>query len=298
MWIFLALISAVLLGIYDIFKKISLKNNAVIPVLAASILISALCFIPVILFSYLNPEKAQSLFLYVPEIDWHVHLFILLKALIVLGSWMSAYFGMKNIPITIFSPIRATQPMWTVLGAFLIFSERLTPIQLMGVVITILSFYLFSLAGLKEGISWKKNKWIWLIILATFLGAVSGLYDKHLMQQYDRIAVQVYSTVYQAVTMILVLLFLWFPTRKKTTPFQWRWAIAGISLFLILADFVYFWSLSLDGALISVVSTIRRSGAVVPFLYGALFLHEKNLKVKAILLSGVLLGVILLYVGQ
>jgi transporter family protein len=69
-------------------------------------------------------------------------------------------------------------------------------------------------------------------------------------------------------------------------------------VFLILADFVYFKALSMDDALISVVSTIRRSGAVVPFAYGALFLHEKNLKVKTVLLCGVLTGVFLLYVGS
>ena len=298
MWIVLALISAVFLGVYDIFKKVSLKGNAVIPVLTFSILISALFFIPVIAFSYIDPVKAQSFYIYVPHVDWSTHFFILLKALVVLGSWISAYFGMKHIPITLFSPIRATQPMWTVVGAFFIFSERLAPVQFIGVIITIFSFYLFSLVGLKEGISWKRNRWIWLIILATLLGAASGLYDKHLMQQYDRMAVQVYSTMYQAVIMIIITLFLWFPTREKTTPFQWRWAIAGISLFLILADFVYFWALSSDGALISVVSTIRRSGAIVPFLYGSLFLREKNLKTKAVLLGGVLLGVILLYIGR
>jgi len=298
MWIVLALLSALLLGVYDIFKKVSLKNNAVIPVLTFSILISALFFVPLIVFSCVDPERARSFYIYVPNVAWDVHLFILLKALIVLGSWISAYFGMKHIPITIFSPVRATQPVWTVIGAFLIFSERLTLVQLAGVAITIISFFLFSLAGLKEGISWKKNRWIWLIILATLLGAVSGLYDKHLMLQYDRIAVQVYSTMYQAVIMIVITLFLWFPARKKTTPFQWRWTIVGISLFLILADFVYFWALSSDGALISVISTIRRSGAVVPFLYGAVFLYEKNLKTKVILLSGVLFGVILLYIGR
>ncbi|MDR1730262.1 MAG: DMT family transporter [Prevotellaceae bacterium] len=298
MWIILALVSAFFLGIYDIFKKVSLKGNAVIPVLACSIFISAVCFLPVISFSYIDPQRAQSLFIYVPEVDWKTHLFILLKAVIVLGSWISAYFGMKHIPITLFSPIRATQPVWTVVGAFFIFSERLSPLQFVGVAITIFSFYLFSLVGLKEGISWKSNRWIWLIILATLLGAASGLYDKHLMLQYDRMAVQVYSTMYQAVIMLVITLLLWFPTRAKTTPFQWRWTIAGISLFLMLADFVYFWALSTGGALISVVSTIRRSGAVVPFLYGVVFLREKNLKTKAMLLGGVLLGVILLYVGR
>jgi len=296
-WVLLALSSAILLGIYDVFKKMSLKENAVIPVLTLSIIISAILFLFPLAASSIAPESMKSLHFYVPEVGLKAHLFILLKSVIVLGSWISAYFGMKNIPITIYSPIRATQPVWTVVGAFFIFSERLTPLQAIGVIITITFFYLFSLAGLKEGISWKRNKWIWLIVLATLLGSASGLYDKHLMHEFDRVAVQVYSTLYQAIIMLIVLFTLWYPNRKNTTPFQWRWSIVGISLFLMVADYVYYWALSSDGALISIVSTIRRSGAVVPFLFGALFLKEKNLKVKGLLLCGILVGVVLLTIG-
>lgn len=297
MWVLLALCSALLLGIYDVFKKRSLKENAVIPVLASSIFISAVIFTPFLLLSTFAPQVMEGSYFYVPKMDFSTHLRIFLKSAIVLGSWISAYFGMKYVPITIFSPIRATQPMWTVIGAFFIFSEHLTPLQAVGVVVTIFFFYCFSLAGLKEGISWKKNKWIWLIILATLLGAASGLYDKHLMRSFDRVGVQVFSTMYQALLMLIILLTLWYPNRKKTTPFEWRWTIAGISIFLIFADYVYFWALSSEDALISIVSTIRRSGAVVPFLYGALFLGEKNLKLKGVLLCGILCGVALLTVG-
>lgn len=298
MWILLAICSALLLGIYDVFKKISLKENAVIPVLSASIFISFLFFLPVLGLSAWRPETAKELHIFVPEIPWETHLLILFKSLIVLGSWISAYFGMKHIPITIYAPIRATQPIWTVVGALIIFSEELSSLQGIGVVVTITSFYLFSVIGHKEGISWKSNKWIWLILLATLLGTVSGLYDKHLMKHFDRMAVQVFSTTYQAIAMLLVSLLLWYPNRKNSTPFQWRWAILDISIFLIIADYVYFWALSEDGAMISVISTIRRSGAIVPFCYGALMLHEKNLKVKSLLLLGVLTGIFLLYLGR
>ena len=297
MWVLLALLSALLLGIYDVFKKISLKDNAVIPVLASSIFISAVVFALSIGLSEISPEKMRAVHFHVPVIDRKAHLLIFLKSIIVLSSWISAYFGMKNIPITIYSPIRSTQPVWTVIGAFIIFAERLTVVQAVGVSITIISFYLFSLAGIKEGISWKSNKWVWMIILATLLGSVSGLYDKHLMHDHDRVAVQVYSTIYQAIVMLIIVFALWWPTRHKTTRFSWRWSIVGVSLFLMMADYAYYWSLSSDGAMISIVSTIRRSGAVVPFLFGAFTLKEKNLKVKGILLCGILAGVILLTFG-
>lgn len=296
MWIFLALASALLLGVYDIFKKISIKENAVIPVLAGSIFISAFLLSCCILLSHTHPELMRRVDFYVPSINWETHLSIFIKASIVLGSWISAYFGMKYVPLTIFSPIRATQPIWTVLGAFLLFSEHLTTLQIIGITITISAFYLFSLIGIKEGFSLKNNKWVWLIILATLLGSASGLYDKHLMTNYDRVAVQVYSTIYQAIIMLFILFFVWYPQRKKSTAFQWRWSIVGIAIFLTLADYLYFWALSQEGALISIISTIRRSGAIVPFLYGALFLHEKNLLKKGILLIFILLGVFLLVV--
>lgn len=297
MWVVLAICSALLLGIYDVFKKRSLRDNAVIPVLFLSIVISTFMFVPIVVLSVVSEDFKDS-GLYVPKADLEAHLYIFVKAVIVLGSWICAYFGMKNIPITIFSPIRATQPIWTLIGAVVIYAEVLSGWQVAGIALTIVSFYFFSIAGLKEGVSWKSNRWVWLVILATLLGAVSGLYDKFLMKQFDRMTVQVYSSVYQTILMAAVLFFLWYPNRSNTTPFQWRWSIVGISVFLVLADFVYFKALSMDDALISVVSTIRRSGAVVPFAYGALFLHEKNLKVKTVLLCGVLTGVFLLYVGS
>ena len=133
----------------------------------------------------------------------------------------------------------------------------------------------------------RHNKWIVFIALASILGAVSGLYDKYLMASpenggvgLDRMVVQSYYNFYQFGLMGLVLLFLWLPVRKKTTPFSWHWSILMISLFLCAADFVYFYALSLDGAMISIVSMVRRGSVLVSFLFGALIFREKNLRSK------------------
>jgi len=297
MWILLGLLSAVGLGIYDIFKKLSLNENAVIPVLFFSILTSSCMLLPIHLVSVFSPETAQHTILNVPSVSFHAHMLIVIKSCIVLSSWLFAYFAMKHLPITIASPIKATQPIWIVLGAVLFFGERLSLFQATGVIITLVSFYLFSVAGAREGFS-LKNKWVWFIIMATLTGAASGLYDKYLMKELPRFTVQVYYTYYQAVIMAFITLILWYPKRKKTTPFQWRWSIVCISLFLVLSDFCYFFALSTEGSLIAVISTLRRSGVVIPFLFGALFMYEKNLKKKIISLIGILLGIIFLFLGS
>lgn len=98
--------------------------------------------------------------------------------------------------------------------------------------------------------------------------------------------------------MTIVMLFIWLPTRKQTTPFVWRWSILFISLFLTAADMAYFYALSCPGAMIAIVSMVRRGSVIVSFLFGAMIFKEKNLRSKAIDLLFVLLGMACLFIGS
>lgn len=298
MWLFLAFCSAALLGFYDVFKKKSLANNAVLPVLGLNTLFSSLIFLPFIVLSYVRPEMLEGTLFFVPQAGWETHKFIILKSLIVLSSWILGYFGMKHLPLTIVGPINATRPVMTLVGALLIFGERLNLYQWIGVILAIVSFFLLSRSGKKEGIDFTHNKWVWFIVLAAVLGAISGLYDKYLMGQFNNMIVQSWYNVYQLFLMGGMILFLWWPRRKSTTPFRWTWYIIFISIFLSAADFVYFYALSMEDSMISIVSMVRRSSVIVSFLFGAMVFGEKNLKSKAIDLLLVLLGMIFLYLGR
>lgn len=299
MWLLLAFLSAALLGFYDAFKKHSLRDNAVLPVLFLNTVFSSLVFLPFILVSAFAPSLLSHCeLLYVPISGWEVHKFILLKSAIVLSSWIFGYFGMKHLPLTIVGPINATRPVMVLLGAMLLFGERLNLYQWIGVLLAVLSFFLLSRSGKKEGIDFKHNKWILFIVLAAVTGAVSGLYDKYLMKQLNPMLVQSWYNVYQVFIMCPIILLLWYPKRKESTPFHWKWTILGISLFLCAADFVYFYALSLDDSMISIVSMVRRGSVVVSFLFGALFFREKNLKSKAVDLLLVLIGMFFLYLGS
>ncbi|MDE5639015.1 MAG: hypothetical protein K2I47_04375 [Odoribacter sp.] len=64
-----------------------------------------------------------------------------------------------------------------------------------------------------------------------------------------------------------------------------------------LADFAYFYALSHTGAMISVISLVRRSGVIVSFIAGAVLLKEKNLKTKFIDLILVIAEMLLIYKG-
>jgi hypothetical protein len=298
MWLLLAFLSAALLGFYDVFKKKSLKDNAVLPVLGLNTLFSSLIFLPFILISACKPDWLQGSMFYVPAAGWEVHRFILVKSFIVLSSWVLGYFGMKHLPLTIVGPINATRPVMTLVGAMLVFGEHLNLYQWVGVTLAIVSFFMLSRSGRKEGINFRHNKWIFCIVLAAFLGAVSGLYDKFLMARFDRMVVQSWYNIYQLFIMGSVLMLLWWPKRKTTTPFRWDWCIICISIFLSAADFVYFYALSLPGSMISIVSMVRRGSVIVSFLCAAMLFREKNLKSKVVDLVLVMIGMFFLYLGS
>lgn len=304
MWLLLAFLSAALLGFYDSFKKQALNSNAVIPVLFLNTLFSSLIFLPFILVSGTTTLLDDSIF-HVASGGWDMHKYILLKSLIVLSSWVLGYFGMKHLPLTIVGPINATRPVMVLVGALLVFGERLNVWQWTGVLLAIVSFLMLSHSGKKEGIDFKRDHYIWMIVGAAVLGALSGLYDKYLMAPVghggvglDKMMVQSYYNIYQCFMMGAMLLLLWWPKHKVTTPFHWSWAIVGVSVFLSVADFVYFYSLSLPDAMISIVSMVRRGSVIVSFLFGAIAFHEHNLKAKAVDLALVLLGMVFLYIGS
>lgn len=298
MWILFAFLSASLLGLYDVFKKKSLQGNAVLPVLMVNTVLCALAFLPMVVASVLGLDSA------IPRADMHAHLLVLAKSAIVLTSWVSGYYAIKHLPLTIVGPINATRPVMTLVGALLVYGERLNAWQWAGVLLALLSLFLLSRSGKKEGIDFAHNHWIFLLLLAAVSGALSGLYDKYLMAPataggagLDRLFVQGRYNLYQAVIMSVVILSIWYPTRHQTTPFRWRWSIVFISVFLTLADMAYFYALSLPGAMISVVSMVRRGSVVVSFLFGALLFREKNLKAKFLDLVFVILGMVCLWFG-
>lgn len=296
--LYLAFLSAALLGIYDTFRKQSLKDNAVLPVLFLNTIFLSLMFLPFILVSTFSPHVLEGSIFFVPQAGWEVHRYILLKSCIVLSSWILGYFATKHLPLTIIGPINATRPVMVLIGALLLFGERLNLYQWIGVTLAIISFFLLSRSGKKEGIDFKHNRWIFLLVMAAVMGAVSGLYDKYLMKQFAPMLVQSWYNIYQVFIMCPIILLLWYPQRKKSTPFQWRWTIPCISLFLGAADFAYFYALSYPDAMISVISMIRRGSVVVSFACGALVFHEKNLKSKIVDLILVLIGMFFLYLGS
>ena len=303
MWVVLSLISAFLLGFYDIFKKQTVVGNAIIPVLFYSTLVSGLLFLPFILLSYFKPYIFVGDFmskLYIEPITLQQHLFIIGKTALILCSWMFSYSAMKHLPITVVGPVNQLRPAISVILLFLIFQEKLTLVQWLGVVLAIVSFYLMNRSGKLEGIHFKSNKWVYMLLGSAILVALSGVYDKFLLSYIDKpmspATIQAWYTIYDFLMMAVMFFIIWLP-RRKEQPFEWRWGIVAMAIFVTVADVIYLTGLKQDAAVVVLIPLILYGvRLIVSFVYGIFGFKEQNIRSKIIPLLMVLAALVCLCV--
>ncbi|WP_103068246.1 DMT family transporter [Aquimarina sediminis] len=296
MWMYLGLLAALFLGLHNLCKKHAVQGNEVFPVLLGTIGSGFLILLPFFIGSFYFPEYTKQIGFHINSISWKIHGFIFIKSMIMASSWVLAYQALKHLPITIVTPIRSAGPFFTFIGAIFIYQEKPNFLQWIGFFLIILSVILYSKIGKKEGINFKRNKWIFAIIGATFLGASSGLYDKFLIQslELNPQTLQFWFCFYTVLILLGILSITWFPNKEKRKEFKWRWTIVAVGILLQAADYFYFKALQDPEALIMLLSAIKRSQILIAVVVGGLVFKEKNKRKKLIPLFGIMMGVCLI----
>ncbi len=275
MWIWMALSSALLLGFYEVAKKMALKKNGIYAILLATTVLSAVFLSP-----FLSPGVFAD------------HLRLLFKALLVTASWVSGMIALKLLPITTVSTFKASRPMFVVLFSILLFGERLNAFQWTGVVAMLAAIWLLSVNSEREGISVKGNKGFAALAVSIFTGVASALWDKHILAGMEPLFVQSWTNVYISLFLAAIILIRRCGGHKET--FRPDWNLLLIALFITGADMLYFFSLKEAGSMLSVVSLIRRSSVIVTFTLGAIIFKEKRIAQKGGVLLLMLAGLSIL----
>lgn len=281
MWLIMTLGSALLLGIYDVFKKQALKNNGVLWVLLAATAISTILLIP-----FFSSGPVED------------HMRLQLKAFMVTVSWVSGLIALKLLPVTTASTIKASRPFFVVLFSIVLFGERLNAWQWAGVALALLAMTLLSGASKKEGIAFSKSKGVLAMVISVLAGVASALYDKHMIADMEPLFIQCWCNFYVTVMLVICVIVKALHDKEKRERFHWDWMLPVIALFIVGADMLYFYALKQEGALLSVVSLIRRCSVVVTFVLGAIVFKEKKIKEKAVDLAILLAGMALLLYGS
>ena len=287
-WTAWILLSSFFLALYDLAKKASARNNAVLPVLLCSTCCGCAAFIAGISVC----GKLPAVFANTNE---QVLLLAAIKSVIVATSWVFTFYALRTLPITIAPPIRASAPALVFIAAFFLYGEIPSWIQAIGMLAVFGGYFVFSWAGKHEGIDFFRNKAVWSAIAGAGFSALSSIWDKYVFQ-VRAMPVETVQFFFQ-VGLVCVYALILSGQRLLKLPhdrFEFRFTIPFVGILLAAADWLYFKGLAVPEAPISVGSLLRRFSVVITFVLGARFFHETNLRRKALALAAILVGVILI----
>ena len=285
MWLWLTVLSALLLGTYDVAKKRALKRNGVYWILVTATGLTAL---------YLSP------FLFLKTGSLSDHLSLVLKAVLVSASWVSGLKAMGCLPLTTVSTIKASRPMFVLIFSIILFGEKLNLLQWLGVAIVMTALFLSSRSKHHETDKKTSAKGISLMVVSVLSGAASALYDKHILQHLhlEPMFVQSWTNLYVTILLAILLLVQYLTDKEHFQPFAWDWRILLISVFITVADALYFFAVNEPDAMLSIISMIRRCSVLITFLGGVLILKEGHVRDKALDMVLMMAGVALLLWGS
>ena len=281
MWAVLAVLSAIFLGLYDAAKKQALRKNGVLAVLLVATALSTLFVSPWLRFG--------------PAGD---HLRLALKAVLVTASWVSGMVALKLLPLTTVSTFKGSRPVFVVLFSVILYGETLSWQQWVGVAVVLISLFLLGHTSREDApVQVRKAGFIWMAV-SILTGVASALYDKHIMQGMAPLFVQSWTNLYITILLALVLLLQYLVKRDHFKPLTWDWRLLLIAVLITVSDALYFFAVKQPDALLSIISTIRRSSVIVTFLGGVLILKEGHVRDKALVLVLMIGGVALLLSGS
>ena len=287
-WTAWILASSFFLALYDLAKKASVRNNAVLPVLLCSTCCGCAAFVTGVAVCGKLPAVVAST-------NGQALALAAIKSVIVATSWVFTFCALRTLPITIATPIRASAPALVFVAAFFLYGEIPSWIQGLGMLAVFGGYWAFSWAGRHEGIDFFRNRAVWCAITGACFSALSSIWDKYVFQ-VQAAPVETVQFFFQ-VGLVLVYALILAGQRLLKLPhdrFEFRPTIPFVGILLAAADWLYFKGLAIPDVPISVGSLLRRFSVVITFVLGARFFHETNLRRKALALAAILVGVILL----
>ena len=289
-WTSWILASAVFLALYDIAKKASVRDNAVLPTLLVSTCFGCM--------AYVAGLAACGRLDAAAEVTREVVALSAVKCVVVGTSWVFTFCALRTLPISIATPIRASAPALVFVAALFLYGERPSPLQALGMATVFAGYFVFSWAGRHEGIDFFRNRAVWCAVAGAVFSALSAIWDKYLFQVRG-LPVEAVQLVFQAglVAFYAAALAVGRLVRLPGASFEWRWTIPFVGILLAAADWLYFNGLALPDAPVSAASLMRRFSVVITFVLGARFFHETNLVRKGIGLAAIVAGVALIRLG-
>lgn len=288
------LVAGIFLGVWDILKKVALKDEEVISVLTAYSILS---------FVLVCYEMRNAVL-----ISGGTIFLLAVKSLIIYVGWNLMFLAIQKLPISVITPFNTVTPLFSIILGIIVLGEMLRPMQWVGIAIMFVAYYFISKVGKFEVTHIFRNKYFYYMVIGSICNAITSLIDKIAIGQVTDaltargMAASLTSSIVQVWFLFFMMLF-YLATylgrkyvKKEALKLKWSWSILGMSVCIILADRIYFAGLNMPNTPISIAMPLRSVSIVVSVLIGGLIFKEPNLKKKLLYTAILILGIAMLFV--
>lgn len=281
-WLYLSMISGVLVGFYYIVQKMATQNTKVLNVLFVHCFF---CF----LFMSVNFNQAK-------ELELYTIFLIFIKAFIIFIGWTCSMNALKNLPISIITPFNTITPLLTIIIGIVFLHEVLSIFQILGIIILLTSYYMISKSGNIEVNGLFRNKYFWFMFVGAVSNALSAVLDKVIMKNAQTPQMQFWFMFFLWVLYTIVLIYNKIKTKEKFyIEKKSLFFILCMSIFILVADYIYFNVVKDPKSMISIILPLRNMSIIVSVLVGGLIFKEKNLLQKFFRVIFVIIGLALMF---
>lgn len=260
LWILLVAAYGILKGMRDVFKKKAMEKSSVMEVLFFYTLLS---------FILVLPQCGDALEAQPTELIW-----TFVKSLAIFIAWICSFKAINEVPISFYGVMDMAQLIFSTLLGVLILHEAMTPLRLIGFALVLIGLYLVNLK--KSGGDRKiKPKYIIMILVSCLFNAVSGTFDKVLMQTMTSSQLQFWYMLFLTLMYAVYII----ATRQKPdfrAIYKNLW-IPLLAVLFVIGDKALFIANANPNSHVVVMTLIKQCSVLVTIVGGKLMFGEKNI---------------------
>ncbi|MGC2873534.1 EamA family transporter [Ihubacter sp. rT4E-8] len=270
MWLFMACIAAVLIGVSTILSKIGIKDAD--PYATGAVTNT------VLLIAFAGTAAFTGVFGQIPEMGMWTWVSIGASGVILSISWVFYFLGLAGGSVSVFLAIQSLTIVVSMALCAIFIKEKITMFMILGTVMIITGTLLMmdkqELSALKnKNILKSDQRWILFSALSAIFASVS-----YVIVKADRAPIDTNVTSMFRYIIVVSVLWMIFVCKKKGS--QLRKITGKTWIFILLGaaasgagHVLVYKSLYLGKA--AVIMTIYRMGMVISIILSRFFLHEK-----------------------
>lgn len=274
LWIILVVLYGILKGMRDVFKKKAMEKSSVMEVLFFYTLLSfVLCL----------PQGYDALGVTVSELC-----LTFIKSLAIFVAWICSFKAISEVPISFYGVMDMAGVVFSTLLGVLILGENMTFYRMIGFSLVLIGLYLVNIK--KSGDDKKvRIRYILMILLSCLLNAVSGTFDKILMQSMSSSQLQFWYMLF------LVLMYAVYMGATKTkldfrAVYKNPWLIV-LAILFVVGDKALFIANQDKNSHVVVMTLIKQCSVLVTIIGGKLCFNEKNIVYRLCCALVIILGI-------